>query len=107
MSTTPGVTYNDTKSLPSFAGHSICKALPAFYTLTGCDYTMPFYGRSKFTVFKKVVKHPISCNLLLSVKLHEADEEELLDFVGSCYVFISPFSKINSFANIQVRKSKL
>ena len=42
---------------------------------------MPFFGRSKFTAFKKVLKHPISCDLLSSLKSQEADEEKLVDFV--------------------------
>eukprot|EP00112_Aurelia_sp_Birch-Aquarium-sp1_P017225 Seg3972.2 transcript_id=Seg3972.2/GoldUCD/mRNA.D3Y31 product="hypothetical protein" protein_id=Seg3972.2/GoldUCD/D3Y31 len=80
MSTKQGITYHDIKSLAAFLGESICEALPAFHALTGCDYTMPFFGRSKFSIFKKVLKNPRSCDLLLSLQSQEADEEQLVDF---------------------------
>eukprot|EP00112_Aurelia_sp_Birch-Aquarium-sp1_P019949 Seg5032.1 transcript_id=Seg5032.1/GoldUCD/mRNA.D3Y31 product="hypothetical protein" protein_id=Seg5032.1/GoldUCD/D3Y31 len=81
MSTKQGITYHDIKSLAASLGESICEALPAFHALTGCDYTMPFFRRSKFSIFKKVLKNPRSCDLLLSLQSQEADEEQLVDFV--------------------------
>ena len=43
---------------------------------------MPFVGRLKFSIFKKFLKNPMSCDLLSSVQ-SEHDEEQLVDFILS------------------------
>ena len=43
-------------SLASHLGGSICNLISAFHTLTGCDYTSPFFDHSNFTAFKRICK---------------------------------------------------
>ena len=43
-SSNDGTTYHDVKSLLNHLGEAVCKIMPAFHALTGCDYTTPFFG---------------------------------------------------------------
>ena len=40
-----------------------CKIMPAFHTLTGCDYTAPIFGQSKYNIFKNMqnIQMPKGC----------------------------------------------
>ena len=40
-----GITYHNVTSLSSQLGEKICAILPAFHSLTGSDFTKPFFGR--------------------------------------------------------------
>ena len=51
-----GVTYHNVKALADHLGESVCNILSAFHALTGSDFTQPFFGRSKFTSYKKMQK---------------------------------------------------
>ena len=91
MSTKQGVTYHDIKSLATFLGESICESLPAFHALTGCDYTMPFFGRSKFSIFKRLLKDPTSCDLLSSLHLKKQMKSNWS--ILCCTLFIADLRK--------------
>lgn len=76
-----GITYHNVKSLAEHLGGDICKRLPAFHVLTGCDFTQPFYGRSKYRSFRKMQQNPNTLSLLSSLETTEADINEVIDFV--------------------------
>ena len=42
-----GIEYHNVTSLAALLGDESCRALPAFHALTGCDFTYPFFQRSK------------------------------------------------------------
>ena len=50
-----GITHHNVSSLSSQLREKICAILPAFHSLTGSDFTKPFFGRSKITSFKKLL----------------------------------------------------
>ena len=41
-----GITFHNVTSLSSQLGEKICDILPAFHSLTGSNFTKPFFGRS-------------------------------------------------------------
>ncbi len=51
-----GISYHNVKALAENLGDDICKQLPAFHALTGCDYTPPFYGSLKVPMFQEGTK---------------------------------------------------
>ena len=73
--------YHNIGSLYSHLGESICSVLPAFHALTGCDFTQPFFGRSKYAIFKRLVQSPSSADLLRSLSSCDVDFKEVIDFV--------------------------
>ena len=51
------------RNLPCFfvkqsIGEKTCVILPVFHSLTGSDFTKPFFGRSKTNSFKKLLSKP-------------------------------------------------
>ena len=64
-----GITNHNVTSLYNLLGTIICKVLPGFHALTGCDYTKPFFGRSKYGIFKKMYQKSLSRNLLQSLSM--------------------------------------
>ena len=59
----------------------ICQILPCFYTLTGSDFTNPFFGRSKIKAFKKMLETAKSHKILLSLLSGQPDIEEVTNFI--------------------------
>ena len=55
--------------------------MPAFHALTGCDYTAPFFGRSKYSIFKNMQKHSNAERLLLSLNTERVEVPEVIDFI--------------------------
>ena len=43
--------YHNVSSLGEVLGEQCCKNLPAFHALTGCDFTHPFFRRTKYQAF--------------------------------------------------------
>ena len=55
--------------------------MPAFHALTECDYTTPFFGRSKYSIFKNMQKHSNAERLLLSLNTERIDVPDVIDFI--------------------------
>ena len=62
-------------------GEDVCEVLPAFHVLTGSDYTSSFFGKTKYTCFKRMIAHPESCSLLKSLNHPNANIGEVIEFV--------------------------
>ena len=75
-----GITYHGVKSLANHLGEAVCKIMPAFHTLTGCDYTTPFFGRSKYSKFKNMQKHSNGERLLLNLNTEKVEVPGVIDF---------------------------
>ena len=76
-----GIKYHNVKAVAEHLGNDVCRSLPAFHVATGSDYTQPFYGRSKFTVFKKILKHPDKIQPLFSLGSSDVNIAEVIDFI--------------------------
>ena len=59
----------------------MCKIMPAFHALTGCNYTAPFFGRSKYNIFKNMQKHSNAEKLLLSLNTERVEVTDVTDFI--------------------------
>ena len=76
-----GTSYHDIHAIAAHLGKGICRIIPAFHTLTGSDFTNPFFNRSKIKAFKKMLKTPNSHKLLLSLLSGQPNIDEVTDFV--------------------------
>ena len=76
-----GITYHNIKELAEHLGPELCECLPAFHVVTGSDYTQPFFGRSKFQIFRKVQKNLHMLTLLSTLGSSEPNLDEVVDFV--------------------------
>ena len=76
-----GIIYHNVTSLSSQLGEKICAILPAFHSLTGSDFTKPFFGRSQISSFKKSLSKPESMDLMSSMKRNHVDVEKVTYFV--------------------------
>ena len=80
-SSTDGITYHNVTSLSNQLGEKICPILPVFHWLTGSDFKKPFFGRSKFNSFKKLLSKPESMDLMSSMNTDHDDIEKVTYFV--------------------------
>lgn len=48
--------YVHITELANHLGTAVCKALPGYHALTGCDYTSPFFRKGKVNPLKKAEK---------------------------------------------------
>ena len=62
------IMYHYIKQLAAQLSDEICNILAVFHVLTGCDYTNPFYRRSKIQSFKKMCLKPELTTLSQSLK---------------------------------------
>ena len=46
-----GIEYQNVSSLASHLGAACCGILSGFHALTGCDFTYPFFQRTKYTLY--------------------------------------------------------
>ena len=76
-----GITYHDINAKANHFGEENCSVLPDFHTLTGSDFTDPFFNRSKIQTFKKMLRISNSHKLLLSLPPGEPNISEVTDFV--------------------------
>ena len=76
-----GITYHNITLLSSQLGEKIFAILPAFDSLTGSDFTKPFFGRSKINSFKKLLSKPESINLMSSMNTDDVDIGKVTYFV--------------------------
>ena len=76
-----GITYHDIHTIAKHLGEEICSVLPAFHTLTGSDFTNPFFNSSKIQAFKKMFRIYNSHKLLLSLPSGESNISEVLHVV--------------------------
>ena len=81
LSSKDGILYHDVTSLHNHLGDNICRIMPGFHALTGSDYTYPFFGRSKYGIFKKMSQVPGSEDLLSSFSSDSVNEKKIVDFV--------------------------
>ena len=75
------ITYHNATSLSSQLGEKICDILPVFHSLTGSDFTKPFFGRSKISSFKKLLSKLESMDLMSSMNTDHVDIEKVTYFV--------------------------
>ena len=76
-----GIEYHDIHSAANHLGPDICGILLPFHALTGSDFTHPFYGRTKVTSFKKLLKNKVYCMKLATLGTESVNIEEVIDFV--------------------------
>ena len=76
-----GILYTEIQPLADHLGEQVCSVLPAFHILTGSDYTSTFYGKTKYTCFKRMVARPDSMFLLNSLSSPNANISEVSEFV--------------------------
>ena len=50
--------FIDVKTIHSELGETLCKSLPAYHALTGCDYTASFFKKGKVRPLKLLQKYP-------------------------------------------------
>ena len=81
MNQYPGITYHDVKSIVNHLGEEVCKIMPDFQTLTGCDCTALLFGRFKYSIFKSMQKHSNAERLLLSLNTESVDVPDVIDFI--------------------------
>ena len=72
------ITYHNVTSLSNQLEEKICAILPAFHSVTGSDFTKPFFGRSKINSFKKLLSKPESNE---SMNTDHVDMEKVMYFV--------------------------
>ena len=60
--------YHNVSSLGEVLGEQCCKNLPAFHALTGCDFTYPFFRRTKYQAFVMMMNLKKGKNRMVSVK---------------------------------------
>ena len=77
QSSKKGILYHKVHTLFRHPGSNICSILPAFHSLTGCDLTNPFYGRSKFGSFKNLLKKPGTKEKLSSLSTDAIDVDDV------------------------------
>ena len=58
-----------------------CKIMPAFHTLTGCDYIASVFGQSKYNIFKNMQKHSNAKRLLSSLNTKRVEVPDAIDFI--------------------------
>ena len=61
-------------------GEKICSILPAFHSLTGSDFTKPFFRRLKINNFRKLLAKPESMDLMPSMNTDHVDIEKVTYF---------------------------
>ena len=76
-----GIEYHDVHSLARHLEPEICSILPAFHSLTGTDFTNPFFGRTKVTAFKKLLLKRIYCLKLQSLGSESVNMDDVIDFI--------------------------
>ena len=75
------ILYHNVSLLSQHLGPSICDILPAFQTLTGCDYTNQFYGRSKYGSFKIMQREKEMINKLSSLSTRNIAFDCVIEFI--------------------------
>ena len=75
--------FTNVNSIYSELGETLCKALPSYHTLTGCDYTTSLFKKGKFRPLKLFQKDTDAQIVLgeLSI-LDEKDENKLSTIEG-------------------------
>ena len=79
--------FHNVTSLASYLGERCCDNLPSFHALTGCDFTYPFFRRTKTTAFtmmmnlKNAKKCSATVNQLDSLGTRNPDFEVIIDFI--------------------------
>ena len=74
--------------LAEHIGPLVCKALPGYHALTGCDYTSSFFGKGKVNPLKKAEKNPLYLEGLgrLGENTNFVDDDNLIEnYVCSLY----------------------
>ena len=66
---------------PFYRYSTSCAILPEFHSLTGFDFTKPFFGKSKINSFEKLLVKPESMDLMSSMNTDHADIEKVTGFV--------------------------
>ena len=82
-----GIEYHNVSSLASHLGAACCRILPAFHALTGCDFTYPFFRRSKYMAFSMMMntknnrKKGVTLHLLDSLGTNNVNYDDVIEFI--------------------------
>ena len=76
-----GIVFHEINTLPGQLDENICNALPVFHALTSSDNTNTFFGKTKFTCFKRMITHPETCKLLKNLNSPSNDIADVTKFV--------------------------
>ncbi|KAG1684708.1 hypothetical protein GQR58_009314 [Nymphon striatum] len=80
--------YAHITTLANHIGPVLCKALPGYHALTGCDYTSSFFRKGKVNPLKKAEKSPLHLEGLsrLGENITFVDDDDLVErYVCSLY----------------------
>lgn len=72
--------YVDVTKLHETLGESLCKALPAFHALTGCDFNPAFYRKGKKKPLHLLRKSPKYISALMNLSQLSVEDLEDYDF---------------------------
>ena len=75
------ILYHNVSLLSQHLGPSVCDILPALQTLTGCDYTNKFHGRSKYGSFKIMQREKEMINKLSSLSTRNIAFDCVIEFI--------------------------
>ena len=75
------ILYHNVSLLSQHLGPSVCDILPALQTLTGCDYTNQFHGRSKYGSFKIMQREKEMINKLSSLSTRNIAFDCVIEFI--------------------------
>ena len=62
-------------------GKSSVQNNASFHALTGSNYTNPFFGQSKYSIFKNIQQHSNAERLLLSLNTERVEVPDVIDFI--------------------------
>ena len=91
--------FINVNSIYSELGETLCKALPAYHALTGCNYTASFFKKSKVRLLKLLQKDTDAQIVLSELStLEEIDENTISTIEGYvCKIYASKnICKINN-----------
>ena len=83
--------FMNVNSIYSELGETLCKVLPAYHTLSGCDYTASFFKKGKVRPLK-LLKKDTDAQIVLSKlsTLEEIDENTISTIEGYvCNIYVS------------------
>ena len=91
--------YLPVHEIQAFLGESLCRCLPSFHALTGCDSTSAFSGIGKKKAWKVLLtKEQMQrdlCTLGQNPAIHEPAQKAAESFICSLYTSAKNFSNVD------------
>ena len=75
-----GIEYHNVTSLGELLGDKVCSVLPCLHALTVTDFMYPFFRRTKFQTFKRMLEKQ-STKYLISLKTENVNIAAVIDFI--------------------------